>query len=474
MTLPSQKQVLISMSNQPTYYSIRNFLIGSFLLLSAYFTLNGNWHKSRFPIQMDANGYYIFLPAIFIYHDLENLAFVNQMPEQFDRKYFLYANTTGGYMTKYSPGLAILELPFFAIAHVSAKAFGWESSGYSPPYRLAMGIASIFYSCVGLWFLSKVLLRYFNPAPVLITIALILFGTNLFYTTIMQSATTHNHVFMILAFLLFFIDRWYESQKPTDFAMAAFFAGYAALIRPTEALVVLIPVGYFFQYWKSQKFSFNFLIAQSKSIALAVIGFLVCLIPVLLYWKFATGNWVAYTYEQEGFYFDRPWQIWYGLFGFRKGWFIYTPLLLMAAYGFFLMRKDHRFSAFRSAFWWYLPFNLYIVLSWYGWWYGGCFGNRALVPALTLAAFPVAYLFNNPRVMKLPLVLIAAFIVFLNVFQTFQYQQKVMHMDAMTWRSYVFIIGKWKLSDEEKKHMETLLDHPDYGQRGKKLDEYFK
>jgi hypothetical protein len=462
------------MPNHPSKQLIRQFLVGSFVLLSAYFTINGNWHKSRFPIQMDANGYYIFLPAIFIYHDIENLAFVDSMPEQFDRKYFLYPNTGGGYMTKYSPGLAILELPFFTVAHLSAKLLGLEASGYSPPYRLAMGIASIFYTCLGLWFMALVLLRYFNPTPVLITLALLLYGTNIFFTTLMQPATTHTHVFLVLALVLYFIDRWYYSLYASDFAWAAFFAGYAALIRPTEALVALVPVGYFFHHWKQQKFQFGFLLGQTKAIGLAIAGFGICLLPVMLYWKYATGNWVAYTYEQEGFYFDRPWQIWYGLFGFRKGWFIYTPLLFMAAYGFWKMRHDARFAAFRSAFWWYLPFNLFIVLSWYGWWYGGCFGNRALIPALALAAFPVAYLFNNQQTMKLPLLLLGGFFVLLNIFQTFQYQQKVMHMDAMTWRSYVYIFGKWKLSEDEKRHMETLLDHPDYSQRGKKLDEYFK
>ncbi len=462
------------MSNQSSTGAIKTFLLASFLLLSAYFTLNGNWYKTRFPIQMDANGYYVFLPAIFIYNDLENLSFVNDMPEQFDRKYFLYANASGGYMTKYSPGLAILELPFFLIAHASAKVLGIEATGYSPPYRLAMGISSIFYSCLGLWFLAKVLLRYFNPTSVLFTLVLMLFGTTIFHTTLMQSGTTHNHVFMVLALLLLYIDKWYHGQQAVDFGLAAFFAGYAALIRPTEALVALIPIGYFFQYWKHQKFNFRYLFSQVKGIVFALIGFLVCLLPVLLYWKFATGNWVAYTYEQEGFYFDRPWQIWYGLFGFRKGWFIYTPLLFLAAYGYFLMRKDERFAAYRSALIWYLPFNLFIVLSWYGWWYGGCFGNRALIPCLALAAFPIAYLFDSPKIMKLPLLAISGLFVLLNIFQTFQYQQRVMHMDAMTWRSYVYIFGKWKLSEEEKQHMQTLLDHPDYSQRGKKLDEYFK
>jgi hypothetical protein len=453
--------------------SVRNFLIFSFCLLSAFLYLDGNWRKSRFPIQMDANGYYVYLPAIFIYQDLEHLGFVNQMPEQFDRKYFLYPSARGGYMTKYSPGVAILEAPFFLVAHALAPALGYEASGYSPPYRLAVAIAGLFYSCLGIWILSLVLARYFRHETVLLTAALLLFGTMFLFYILFQPALTHNFVFVALALELWFLERWIRSQSITDLFGAGACTGFATLIRPTEVLIGLVLLGYVLALRPKGKNLFAYLISQIGPLLGAAAGFVLFILPVFAYWKYATGNWVAYTYSDEGFYFDRPWQIWYGLFGFRKGWFIYTPMLFLAAWGMWGLVKSQQFRPFVQGLLWYLPFNLFIVLSWYGWWYGGCFGNRALVPALALAAYPLAWLLENSRKPLLTYAL-AGFFVLLNAFQSFQYQRQILHMDGMTWRAYFYIFGKWQLKPEEKAHLQTLLDLPDYGERGKKLDEYFK
>lgn len=457
-----------------TTRSIKALVLGSFLLLSLIFAINGNWRSSRFPIQMDANGYYIYLPAVFIYHDLENLNFVNDLPEQFDRKYFLYPNKNGGFLTKYAPGIAILHSPFFFVAHVTAITLDLKADGYSAIYRLALGLSTLFYTCLGLWLLALVLLRYFRPAAVFVTIGLLLFATNIFFYGLIQPGISHNYVFCMVCALLYCLDKWQIKQNWVYFSLAGTLVGFCSLIRPTEALVGLIPIGYFIYLWKTNQFNATFLKKHSLSILGAIVGFTLSLLPLLIYWKFATGNWVAYTYEQEGFYFDRPSQIWYGLFGFRKGWFVYTPLVFLACLGWFQFRNDKRFDAFRLAFWLYFPINLFIVLSWYCWWYGGCFGMRALIPALALAAFPIAWLFDSEKIMKLPILMFSGLCLVLNVFQSYQYQQKILHMDAMTWKSYIYIFGKWRLTEEQKAKRDTLLDHPDYLQRGKKLDEYFK
>lgn len=425
---------------------------------------------------MDANGYYIYLPAIFIYNDLETLSFVDKMPEQFDRTYFLYPGTQGGYMTKYTPGLAILELPFFGVAHALAPVFGFEADGYSAPYRLAIALSTLFYTFLGLWLLSKLLLKYFSKSTTLWVTGLTLFATNLLFYSAIQAAITHNYVFFALCAVLYFGDKWKSSRRASDFALCCAGVGLAALIRPTEILIAAIPFGFLvFDFWENRKKS-NYFSSIWKPVLFGGIVLAAFLLPIFIYWKFATGNWVAYTYEQEGFYFDRPWQIWYGLLGFRKGWFIYTPLLFLSAWGMYYLFKDKRLGHFRSAILWYMPINLYIVLSWYGWWYGGCFSNRALIPALGLMAIPLASLFEQFNLDRLKLIAIQAVAVFfllLNIFQSYQYQRQILHMDSMTWRAYVYIFGKWKLTDEEKTHMKTLLDYANYSERGKKLSEYF-
>jgi len=445
--------------------------------MSAFVVAKQNWLRTRYPIQMDANGYYVYLPAIFIYKDLSRLDFVNQMPEQFDRKYFLYPSANGGYLTKYSPGIAILELPFFAMAHVLAPVFHFEQSGYSPPYRLAVALSTIFYTFLGLWLLSKILLLYFENTTVLLVVGLLLLGTNLLFYTVLQAGISHNYVFCIFAFSLFFTEKWLKTERWEFFALACAGIGLATLIRPTEALLGLVVLAIVWKKWWNKGIGFNTIFADWKPILAGLFAFILALMPLFLYWKLATGSWIAYTYEEEGFYFDRPWTIFYGLFGFRKGWFVYTPLMLLGFFGLYYILKDKRLAHIKSAFIWYMPLNLFIVLSWYCWWYGGCFGMRPLIPSMVLMAFPMAALLENIKAKALIYNITICFSVFcigLNIFQSYQYQQQILHMDAMTWPAYKYIFGKPKLNDAQKLELKKKLDPPGFLERGKKLDQYFK
>ena len=55
-------------------------------------------------------------------------------------------------------------------------------------------------------------------------------------------------------------------------------------------------------------------------------------IPQLLYWKTVTGNYLFYSYADEGFFFLNP-QILKGLFSYRNGWLIYSPVMFFALLG---------------------------------------------------------------------------------------------------------------------------------------------
>jgi hypothetical protein len=458
----------------PHWVTSRKVLMSLFFILSAYVFLNGNWLKTRYPLQMDANGYYIYLPALFVYHDMANLGFVDGMPEQFDRKYFLYKNGRGGYLSKYSPGIALLEIPFFLAAHFFAPSFGYEQSGYSPPYRFAIAISTIFFTCLAFLILAIVLSRYFSQIIVLTTVILLFLGTNIFFYGVLQAGVTHNYLLFVFCLMLLFLDNWWRGKGWQYFAFACACVGFSALIRPTEILTGLVPIGFLFQRWKNIGFGMSQLSQFAKEFVGGVVAFLIFIFPIFLFWKFATGSWVAYTYEQEGFYFDRPSQIWYGLFGFRKGWFVYTPMAALAMSGLWLLHRDQRMKGIFSAIMWYLPFNIFIVLSWYCWWYGGCFGQRAFIPVFGLLAFPLALVLEKAVRARILVYACAGSFLLLNIFQSFQYQREIIHMDAMTLKSYAYVFGKWKLTDKEILQRNALLDRPDYLQRGKKLNEYFK
>src|SRR5690606_4978484 len=61
----------------------------------------------------------------------------------------------------------------------------------------------------------------------------------------------------------------------------------------------------------------------------------------MIYWKFVTGKLFVNSYVGEGFFFLKP-KLIKGLFGFRKGWYLYTPLMFLATFGFISLWRMSR------------------------------------------------------------------------------------------------------------------------------------
>ncbi|MFO7610005.1 MAG: hypothetical protein R6X35_12570, partial [Candidatus Krumholzibacteriia bacterium] len=51
----------------------------------------------------------------------------------------------------------------------------------------------------------------------------------------------------------------------------------------------------------------------------------------------STGQFVFNSYMEEGFFFLKP-KFFHGLFSYRKGWLVYSPVMTMAIIGFIWMR----------------------------------------------------------------------------------------------------------------------------------------
>lgn len=76
------------------------------------------------------------------------------------------------------------------------------------------------------------------------------------------------------------------------------------------------------------------------------------------------------------------------LFSHQNGWLIYSPILLTAFLGIFLMMKrgDKRWIAPVAL----LTLATYIFGSWWAWWFGGAYGHRCYVDFLPLLVIPSA------------------------------------------------------------------------------------
>jgi len=155
----------------------------------------------------------------------------------------------------------------------------------------------------------------------------------------------------------------------------------------------------------------------------------------LIIYKIQGGDFFVYTYPTEGFNFLEP-QFFNILFSYKKGLFVYTPITFISLAGFVWLIKTNKFEALSLAI--FLIFLTYILSSWWSWYYGGSFSNRAYVEYLPLFGLLLLFAFNLFKKRKWRIVfagMICILILICQV-QTLQYRYKQIHWSEMTKEKY--------------------------------------
>jgi hypothetical protein len=164
------------------------------------------------------------------------------------------------------------------------------------------------------------------------------------------------------------------------------------------------------------------------------------------------------------------------LFSYRKGWLVYSPLMLLSLLGFIILFKKNK-PLFLGIIIYFL-INLYLISSWWDWAYGGAFGMRALVQVSAILIIPLAYFIQwffevvKLKYLKFAGAVVVLFFCFLNVLQSNLYKHGIISYDGMTKESYWFTFLKKNYSKEDLLYLETLVKHPDYSamRQGKRDD----
>ena len=367
-------------------------------------------------------------------------------------------------------GNAICWLPFFGIGHAWASLSDqYPNHGYSRPYYLMIFVAAIFYLALGLIYLRKFLLRYFSDIAGAITLIITVLATNLLFYTTIEPGMSHVLSFTLITVFIYHSFNWLKNPKVSTSIYLGLILGLITLIRPSNGIIALFTILLFlfekesFQE-KLQWIGRNFF----KIILIAVMAFMV-LLPQLIYWKTFTGDWLYYSYGTEGFYFDNP-HIIDGLFSYRKGWLVYTPVMVFALLGLFVLPRY-----FKHVTWAIIIFslvNFYIIFSWWTWWYGGSYGSRPMIDTYGIYAIPLAaitqHVFRKSICKRVLLGLIFMFFVYHNNFQIKQYISSLLHYDSMTKKAYWGIFLKEKFP----KDYHQLIRTPDYEAASKGKEEY--
>ena len=422
------------------------------------------WKDPDKVIAWDAISYYAYLPATFIYHD-PTLQFTDHAPDEVRNKIWYQPTPTGGRAIKTSMGLSMLYAPFFFSAHLIAPVLGFEPNGYSTPYRFMLIMSCLFYVGLALYFLRKVLCSYFPSWVVIVTICSVVLGTNLFFYSAIESTMSHAYSFFLFAVFIYVTFKWYENPNAKWSVFLGALTGLIVLVRPTNVLLLLFMILWDVKSWNEFGDRIRLLISRYRLLLLMMVLFLVIWIPQLIYWKVVSGQWFYFSYgDNERFFFSDP-QIIKGLFGYRKGWFLYTPLMLFAVAGIPFL-----YQSYKSFFIPVLVFtvlNIYIVLSWWSWWYGGGFGLRAFIDSYALLSIPLAAFIHKcsgkKTSLKIILVLLITILSCFNQFQTWQYWKSIIHWDSMSEKAYWASFCKQGFPD----NYEQMLEHPDYDKAAK-------
>lgn len=440
----------------------------------------------------DARGYYAYLPATFIYgdalfHDFETL------PPSVRGRYWVRKTERGAYIPKVTMGVSIAMLPGFLVGHAGAHILGYETDGWSAPYQLAIALNAVWIMLLGFWMLYHWLSRRFPPWQSALTILLLFFATNLLYYGIDLNAMSHVYTFTLLSAMLLLLDRWVNDRHPAQFLLLGLLAGWITLIRPINGLFLLIPAGVALNAILQSKARWGDFLG--RKLLLSMLGFGIMLIPQLLFWKAATGHWVHYSYGSETFYFGSP-HVLDGCFSYRNGWLLYTPIMLLVPFGMAALWKNHRhWTLLMLAL---LPVYLYVVFSWWCWYYGDSFSIRAMIdiyPLLALALVAVIHWIGKGAWwLRAAGGLLGAFFLVNNIWMVQQYHRGLITGSTMTkeafwavwWNpnapGHLDLIGAYQIGDNdrlrmgmpEREHRDTIVerevgrltfDHMDRGHR---------
>lgn len=424
----------------------------------------------------DVFGYYMYLPLSFKYDNLtiQNYNVITETLNTYHASETFYQAVkwdNGNWVMRYPIGLSIFYAPFYFIADLIAPHTKYPADGFSRPYQLSILYGCLIYTLIGLHFVKKVLTHFFNDNTSALTLIGIALGTNYFFHTSIhgQGAMSHNLLFTLYAVIIYLSIKWHQEFSVRISVLLGICIGLATLCRPSEIISGIIPLLWGVTNWKSLKEKLKTLFALKKQLIFFGISLLCMGLIQLSYYKYASGRFFINPYGSgnpgEGLEFLKP-HLLEVLFSFRKGWFIYTPLMFFVLIGFFQMYKKNKTIFFSVLI--YVLLDLYIVSSWSCWWFGSCFGNRALIASYAALSIPLGYFIDYALNTKQKVIYFPVFTLFigLNLFQSWQMREGILDTTNMS-RAYYFSTF---LQTKAPTHEQTKLLLK--GQSNKEIEEF--
>jgi hypothetical protein len=300
-----------------------------------------------------------------------------------------------------------------------------------------IAMAAIFYLLLGLFFIRKLLLLYScKEIEIFLSLFAIVFATNLFYYTVAEPSMSHVYSFFAVSAFVYFGKQCFQTFNSKYLGYTITSLAIIVLIRPSNGFVIFaLPflasdINNLIKSFQSMRIS--------KLIPALGLALLLVLLQ-LFYYKTSVDNYFLYSYGYEKFNFLHPHFIDF-LFSYRRGMFVYSPLLLLCLLGFIPVFKQSTYQTI--ALFLFLFLMIFILSSWWMWYYGGGFGMRPVIDfyvffALLLALF-IKYSFEI-KWLKTTSTILVAICLYIALIQTYQKVNFIMPWDGINKEIY------WKI-----------------------------
>jgi len=409
----------------------------------------------------DDFGYYLYLPAFFLHEDiaLKDQTWITEVREKYrPSPYFYQAHRSkNGYVIQYSMGMAILLSPAFFTAHIYCLLGDtYPSDGFSMPYQISILGYSLLCIIAGLIFLRKFLLRLFPDKVTATLLVCLIFGTNFFHIALNNTSSPHAILFSLYCILLWLVAKWYETQRRKFFFLICIGFALLCLSRPNELLFGFIILLWGVKSHVDFQLRKQLLLKQKKLLIQGAFVILSIGSLQVFYWLYTSGNPIYDSYRQEDFKLLDPY-LWEFLFSYKKGWLLYTPLMALSFIGIILAIRSRAHYALAVVI--FMILNIWVLSSWDCWWYANSFSQRSMVQSYPIYLIPIGFLFQqiSTKTNLLFQFVFGSFLlglITLNLFQTWQQWNGILHTKRMTREYYWNIFGQTNYQEKWAKDLE--------------------
>lgn len=420
------------------YTSLKFIIVEVIIIFGLIFSINNYIGNVEQTINADGVGYYDYLPSLAIHHDLvrKNNPF-KDTPDLYYRidSTSVYVDYKDFKVNKYPCGTALLQLPFFTFAYLTSDLESTIHDGYQKPFQKAIFYAAIFYLFLSLLFLKKILSLYdVKPYIIAFSQLILVLATSVTHYVNVEAGFSHIYSLFAVTAFIYFVKSYFNQNKTIHSVLAFACLGLVFILRQPNILIVLF-IPFLAGSQENLIASFKTLFINFKSLILGILLFLGITSIQLVLWYLQTGDFFVYSYQGEGFDFLDPY-FFSILFSYKKGLFIYTPVLLISMLSliWLIYKKSYYLFFTWIAFFTTLTF---VLSSWWSWYYGCSYGLRAYIDYYVIFLIPFAIMLDRiKKIPRLVIIILSLFTIPLNIIQCYQYKEYILHWIDMDEEKY--------------------------------------